>query len=135
MHIQIYQCSCCNGLWKRTTFNEIDKWLEVGEVTVAQENYIPFDQYGYYPIEYFTTDEAYYYDNTIYCGNPQETKTIHNLRCTPKTLILLEIIKEENGGCSSIKEEMYQCKKCQTKWLITEEFDTHHGYAKSAKKI
>ncbi|MEG1199755.1 MAG: hypothetical protein RSD53_10215, partial [Algoriella sp.] len=93
--IEIFHCKKCNGLWKRTEFNDYEKWLQVGEVTVNQNDYITFDNVGYYPIEYFEVDEAYIYDNSIFCGNPKEFRKYHGLTCSPKTLKLIEKINEK----------------------------------------
>ena len=133
--IEIFHCKRCNGLWKKTKFNNIEKWLQVGEVTVNQNEYIPFDFIGYYPIEYFEVDEAYIYDTSIFCGNPKEFRKYHGLTCSPKSLTLIEKVSEEDIGCCSSKTERFICSKCGTKWELTEDYDTHHGYARSAKKI
>lgn len=133
--IEIYKCNQCKGLWKRTKFNNITKWLKVGDVTMKQEEYVPFDSVGYYPIEYFETDEAYVYDNSIFCGNPKEFKKYHGLTCSPKTLSIIEQIETEDIGCYSSKTEVCSCKKCGTKWKLIVIFDSHHGYARSAKKV
>jgi hypothetical protein len=75
MQIEIFECAKCNGLWKKTTFSNSTKWLQVEEVTVNQNEYIPFDSVGFYPIEHFEIEEAYIYDNSIFCGDPKETKS------------------------------------------------------------
>jgi hypothetical protein len=133
--IEIYTCSKCNGLWKKVTFNKLTKWLKVGDVTVKQEEYIPFDSVGFYPIEHFEIEEAYDYDNYIFCGNPKETKFYSRLTCSPTNLILIDKINEKEAIGWSTKTEIFKCSKCDTKWEITTEFDSHHGYATSAKII
>ena len=132
--VEIFICQKCNGLWKKTLFNNFIKWLKVGDVTIKQNEYIPFDSVGFYPIEYFEIDEAYDYDNSIFCGNPKETKSFSGLTCSPKTLNLIEKTNEEEVIGWKTKTEIFVCSKCLTKWEITEEFDSHHGFAKTAKK-
>lgn len=135
MQVAIFKCKNCNGIWKQTTFNNSTKWLQVGEATVNQEDYIPYDSSGYYPIEYFEIEEVYDYDNSIFCGHRKETKSYRGLTCSPKTLKLIEKTNEIEVIGWKTKTEIFVCSKCQTKWEITEEFDTQHGYAKTAKKI
>ena len=131
--VDIFICEKCNGLWKKTLFNNEIKWLKVGDVTVSQNEYIPYGSVGYYPTEYFEIEEAYNYDNSIFCGSPQETKSYKGLTCSPKTLKFINKIKEID--CGRLKTEIFICNKCQTKWEITEEFDSQHGYMNRAKKL
>ena len=133
VRVLIYKCSKCSGLWKMTEYQNVEKWLQVDEVTLKE--YISFDSPNYYPIEYFEFAEAYFYDNSLQCGNPKECEKYSGLTCSPKNLNFVEKIMEGDAGCYNIKEEIYECNKCENKWILKEEFDTHHGYANSAAKI
>jgi hypothetical protein len=108
--IEIFTCSKCDGLWKKMTFNKLTKWLKVGDVTVKQEEYIPFDSVGFYPIEHFEIEEAYDYDNSIFCGNPKETKFYNRLTCSPKNLILIDKINEDEGSMKELPNGNFEIK-------------------------
>ncbi|KAF2082853.1 hypothetical protein [Flavobacterium sharifuzzamanii] len=133
LKILIYKCSKCGGLWKMIEYKNVQKWLQVNEV--VSNEYAPFETQNYFPVEYFEIAEVYFYDNSVQCGNPKECEKYSGLTCSLKSLTFVEKIQEGDAGCYSIKEETYVCDKCKNRWALKEEFDSHHGYARSAKRI
>lgn len=130
LQIEIFVCEKCNGQWKKTVFNNITKWLKVGDVT--RNYYVKQDAADYYPVENFTIEEAYKFDNSILCGPPEETRNYQGLSCSPKTLKLIEKTEDHEAIGYRYKVEIFVCSKCYTKWEISEEFDSHHGYTSKA---
>lgn len=81
-----------------------------------------------YPI-YFEEEEAYFYENSLFCGNPAETKKYKNLTCSLKTLDFVEQLLFEDIGANYWKQNVYKCKKCDTLWLLKEEYDSQRGFS------
>lgn len=129
--ILMYKCTKCNRLWKCVSFEGERRFLKMGEISIKREEYVRFATK--YPIIYFENEEAYYYDNSLFCGNPIETKKYKNLTCSPKTLNLVKRICFEDAGATYLKEEIYKCRKCGTLWKLKEGYDSHHGFSFSAE--
>ncbi|CEN34166.1 hypothetical protein [Capnocytophaga cynodegmi] len=129
--ILIYKCTKCKRLWKCVSFKGEKRFLKMGEMSIKKEEYVRFATK--FPIIYFENEEAYHYDNSLFCGNPTETKKYKNLTCSPKTLNLVKRICFEDVGATYFKEEIYRCGKCGTLWKLKEIYDSHHGFSFSAE--
>lgn len=127
VEVFIYKCEKCNRLYKCISFQGEKRYIKMGEMSIKRDEYASF--MTKFPIVYFEKREAYYYDNSLFCGNPTETKGYKQLTCSFKTLEIVKNIFVDDF----LKEQIYRCKKCNTFWFLREEYDSHHGYVHQAK--
>jgi hypothetical protein len=90
---------------------------------------------NHFPFVIFDILEAKKYGLEINCKNKNNFWTYHGLTCDPENLKLIEKISFEKAIGNHIKEDVFKCPKCGTKWNIKEEYDSHHGFNRNCTKI
>lgn len=120
------------GLLKKCIFKDQIEWLEVGENTYMKR----LEKLDiHFPLVFFTAVEAKKYGFIIPCNYKSEIFSYHGLTCDPENLKLLELVSMDEAIGHHLKVEKYECPNCKEKWLIDEEYDSHHGYNRKCSKL
>lgn len=128
--LRIYKAN--NVLIKKCEYNNETEWLEIGENTDLKR----LDKLDrYFPLVFFTVFEAKKYGYIIPCNYVGEILTYHGLSCDPEDLELIELISFDEAIGNHLKVETFECPKCKERWLIEEEYDSHHGYTRKCTRL
>ncbi len=120
------------GLIKRCEFKDQIEWLKIGEDTHNKR----LDKLKiYFPLVFFTAIEAKKYGFEIHCNYIGEIHSFYDLTCDPEKLKLIKRISFSKAIGNHIKSDKFKCPDCNQKWLIEEEYDSHHGTNRKCKKI
>ena len=120
------------GLIKRCEFKDQIEWLKVGENTYIKR----LDKLNiHFPLVFFTAVEAKKYGFVIPCNYKGEIHSYYGLTCDPEKLKLIESISFSEAIGNHLKIDKFKCPNCNQKWLIEEEYDSHHGTNRKCKKM
>lgn len=121
-----------DALLKKCEYNRETEWLEIGENTYLKR----LDKLDrYFPLVFFTAMEAKKYGYIIPCNYEGELLSYHGLSCDPENLQLIELISFNEAIGIHLKIEKFECPNCKEKWVIEEEYDSHHGYNRKCTKL
>lgn len=132
LEIVILKDELTNTFIKKCTYNTEVEFLNIGETTYHKR----LDKLNtHFPLVIFGLLEAKKYGLKINCQDNNEFWTHNGLTCDPEGLELIQSVSFNEAIGHHLKEEIVKCPKCQTKWNIKEEYDSHHGYNRQCTKI
>lgn len=76
----------------------------------------------------FRISDAIEYGYQMPCNSGIEVNGFKNLTCDPTTLKLVEVLEDMSKGMGHHQSKKIKiCPKCQQKWRIISEYDSHRG--------